>query len=99
VSSDLVGFHLVGRLNMLKKYFRTSVTAVIIASLLSVSVVPQAQADGVTWTSRTAAAAAGNQWTSVAYGNGLFVAVSWTGTSDRVMSRWNHLDQSHSRCK
>ena len=71
---------------MLNKYFRTSITAVILSSIFTVSVVPQAQADGVTWTSRTAAAAAGNQWNSVADGNGLFVAISWTGTSDRVMT-------------
>ena len=71
-------------MNLLKKYFRTSVIAVIIASLFSVSVVSQAQADGITWTSRTSAA--DNQWFSVAYGNGLWVAVSNTGTGNRVMS-------------
>jgi hypothetical protein len=31
--------------------------------------------DGITWTARTAAEA--NGWTSVTYGNGLFVAVSY----------------------
>jgi hypothetical protein len=43
--------------------------------------------DGITWTSRTAAA--NNYWTEVTYGNGLFVAVSTTdaGTSsNRVMT-------------
>ena len=54
------------------KYIRTSVIAVILASLFSVSVVSQAAADGITWTSRTSA---DNNWYSVAYGNGLFVAV------------------------
>jgi len=39
--------------------------------------------DGITWTSRTAAAA--NDWYGVTYGDGLFVAVSYTGTS-RVMT-------------
>jgi hypothetical protein len=39
--------------------------------------------DGITWTSRTAAA--NNSWYSVTYGNGLFVAVSWDGTN-RIMT-------------
>ena len=39
---------------------------------------------GTTWTNRTSAA--DNSWTSVTYGNGLFVAVSSTGTGDRVMT-------------
>ena len=71
-------------MNLLKKYFRISVIAVILASLFSVSVVSQAQADGITWTSRTSAA--DNQWFSVAYGNGLWVAVSLDGTGNRVMT-------------
>ena len=37
-----------------------------------------------TWTSR--APAADNQWTYVAYGNGLFVAVADSGTGNRVMT-------------
>ena len=42
-------------------------------------------ADGITWTIRTAAEA--NSWTSVAYGNGLWVAVSESGTgTNRVMT-------------
>ena len=70
---------------MLKKYFRTNVIAVVIASLFSISVVSQAAADGITWTSRTSAA--DNDWRSVAYGNGLWVAVSETGTgTNRVMT-------------
>ena len=60
---------------MLKKYFRTNIIAVVIASLFSISVVSQAAADGITWTSRTTAVA--NDWRSVAYGNGLWVAVSF----------------------
>ena len=69
---------------MLKKYFRTNIIAVVIASLFSISVVSQAAADGITWTSRTPAE--NNQWASVAYGNGLWVAVSWNGTGNRVMT-------------
>ncbi|MEO5499156.1 MAG: peptidase G2 autoproteolytic cleavage domain-containing protein, partial [Candidatus Saccharimonadales bacterium] len=38
--------------------------------------------DGITWTARSAAA---NQWSSVTYDNGLFVAVSYAGTN-RVMT-------------
>ena len=71
-------------MNLLKKYFRKSVIAVVIASLFSISVVSQAAADGITWTSRTSAA--DNDWRSVAYGNGLFVAVSSSGTGNRVMT-------------
>jgi hypothetical protein len=40
--------------------------------------------DGITWTTRNSAA--DNQWNSVTYGNGLFVAVSSSGTGDRVMT-------------
>jgi hypothetical protein len=40
--------------------------------------------DGITWTSRTSASE--NNWTSITYGDGLFVAVSSTGTGDRVMT-------------
>ena len=36
------------------------------------------------WTSRTSAA--NNNWTSVTYGNGLFVAVAGSGTGNRVMT-------------
>jgi len=39
---------------------------------------------GVDWTIRTSAA--NNFWNSVAYGNGLFVAVSYSGTGNRVMT-------------
>ena len=40
--------------------------------------------DGITWTLRTSAAL--NEWMSVTYGNGLFVAVARTGTGNRVMT-------------
>ena len=39
---------------------------------------------GLAWTARTEAAA--NQWKSVIYGNGMFVAVSINGTGNRVMT-------------
>lgn len=39
--------------------------------------------DGITWTSRTSAA--DNQWTSVTYNNGLFVAVAQNGLGNRAM--------------
>jgi hypothetical protein len=39
---------------------------------------------GFTWTSQTSAA--DNDWVSVAYGNGLFVAVAYTGSGNRVMT-------------
>jgi hypothetical protein len=40
--------------------------------------------DGLTWTARTSAA--DNNWTSVTYGNGIFVAVANSGTGNRVMT-------------
>jgi hypothetical protein len=40
--------------------------------------------DGITWTSRTAAA--DNDWYSVVYGNGQFVSVSYDGSGNRVMT-------------
>ena len=43
----------------------------------------QVRADGTTWTARSAAEA--NQWSSVTFGNGTFVAVSNSGTN-RVMT-------------
>ena len=40
--------------------------------------------DGITWTSRTPAE--NNQWASVAYGDGLWVAVGDSGDGNRVMT-------------
>jgi hypothetical protein len=40
--------------------------------------------NGINWTSR--ASAANNQWIGVTYEDGLFVAVSATGTGNRVMT-------------
>lgn len=54
----------------------------------TVSGIPTAYAysstDGLTWTSRTPAAAL--WWRDITFGNGLFVAVSRTGTGNRVMT-------------
>lgn len=51
----------------------------------ALSVTPTASAEAsVLWTD--GASAADNNWTSVAYGNGLFVAVGSTGTNNRVMT-------------
>ena len=60
------------------------VAAVILASIFSVSAISHASADGITWTSRTSAS--DNDWYAVTYGNGLFVAVSNSGTGNRVMT-------------
>jgi hypothetical protein len=54
----------------------------LVAALLF-SLPGSAWAGGVTWTARAAAEA--NLWRGVTYGNGLFVAVSTTGTN-RVMT-------------
>ena len=69
---------------MYYKRFRTGIVAVIFTSLLSSAVIAPAAADGITWTSRTSTA--NIQWLSVAYGDGLFVAVSQSGTGNQVMS-------------
>lgn len=51
----------------------------------AVSVIPRSgNQTGINWTSRTSAA--NNNWYSVTYGNGMFVAVSGTGISNRVMT-------------
>jgi hypothetical protein len=39
---------------------------------------------GITWSTRTSAA--DNEWRSIAYGNGVFVAVATTGSGNRVMT-------------
>jgi hypothetical protein len=61
-----------------------NIAVVILAYLFSLSVVSQTVADGITWTSRTAADE-NLPWRSVAYGNGLFVAVN-PENSPRVMT-------------
>jgi hypothetical protein len=64
---------------------RLPVTAVALVVLVLVTVmssVTPARADGITWTERTAPA---SEWWSVAYGDGLWVAVAQAG-ADRVMT-------------
>ena len=86
-----VGFRLIALLlNLQKRYFQTSVVAVILASLFSVIVVAPAAADGTTWTSLTSPAV--NAWRSVTYGSGLFVAVSSDGAGNQVMTSPNGID-------
>jgi len=63
---------------LLKKFFRIGVIAVILASLFSTFVASPALADGITWTSQTTPLVE-NDWRSVTYGAGLFVAVSIEG--------------------
>jgi hypothetical protein len=55
------------------------------SSSVAVNLMPVASINqGIKWTSRTSAA--DNNWTSVTYGNGLFVAVAYSGTGNRVMT-------------
>jgi hypothetical protein len=46
--------------------------------------------DGINWTIRTSTA--DNNWHGVTYGNGLFVAVSSTGTGNRIMTSGKSLE-------
>jgi Ig-like domain CHU_C associated len=51
----------------------------------AVQLIPATSVDmGVNWTQR--ASAADNDWSSITYGNGLFVAVAQSGTGNRVMT-------------
>ena len=57
----------------------------ILIWLLALTGITTLQAQtGTTWTSRTSAT--DNSWNSVTYGNGLYVAVSSSGTGNRVMT-------------
>lgn len=49
--------------------------------------VENARVAAIAWTARTSAA--DNNWNSIAYGNGVFVAVASTGTGNRVMTSPN----------
>lgn len=69
---------------MCKKFFRTGVVAVILASLFSVSFVTPALADGTTWNSREAKE--NNKWRSVTFGDGVFVAVANGDNTNRIMT-------------
>lgn len=48
------------------------------------------QRTGINWTIRSSAA--DNNWHGVCYGNGLFVAVAYTGTGNRVMTSGFQID-------
>jgi len=63
---------------------RVSISLILLVSGVMFAPVAQANPAGITWTSQTSAA--DNDWNSVTYGNGLFVAVSASGTGDRVMT-------------
>ncbi|WP_270167615.1 hypothetical protein [Paenibacillus sp. SYP-B4298] len=54
------------------------------AGTLAIDRLPDFLVPGIRWKSRTSAAE--NYWMSVCYGNGLFVAVSDSGTGNRVMT-------------
>ena len=64
-----------------------SVPVALSTSLLKLTIQSSAHSIdplGITWTSRTSAA--DNGWRSITYGNGIFVAVSSSGTGNRVMT-------------
>lgn len=42
--------------------------------------------DGITWTARSAGAGDDDNWESVAYGNGLFVAAGFNSGSDTIIT-------------
>ena len=62
---------------------RTSTTTATVNNVL-INLAAGSKNDGVSWA--TSSSAADNAWNSVTYGNGLFVAVSYTGTGNRVMT-------------
>ena len=61
-----------------------SVLLVVAAGTLMGAGAARADQAGITWTSQTSAS--DNAWVSVAYGNGLFVAVAVSGSGNRVMT-------------
>ena len=61
-----------------------SVLLMVAAGTLTGAGAVKADQAGFTWTSQTSAA--DNNWRSVTYGNGLFVAVALSGSGDRVMT-------------
>lgn len=63
---------------------RGVIVAVLVATFVLGRTVAPASADGITWTARTPAADIG--WMSIAYGDGLWVAVAETGSGNRVMT-------------
>ena len=73
------------------RIFRGLLASFLVAALL-VSTPGSAWAGGVTWTARSAAEA--NDWRSVTYGNGTFVAVAATG-DNRVMTSPDGITWTH----
>jgi hypothetical protein len=67
----------------MRKVLSAVASLVVVLGWVGVAPAAQASGAGTTWTSQTSAA--DNDWQSVAYGNGVFVAVSDDGT-DRVMT-------------
>ena len=67
-------------MNRLRMLFAALVIAIASTLVLGSALA----ATGDTWTAR--ASAADNTWQSVTYGNGLFVAVSTSGSGNRVMT-------------
>ena len=61
-----------------------SVLLLMAAGTLMGAGAAKADQAGFTWTSQTSAT--DNAWVSVAYGNGLFVAVAGSGVGNRVMT-------------
>ena len=67
------------------KSIRGAVSFLLLVLLISFGISPTATANGgQIWTAQSAATR--TNWNSVTYGNGLFVAVSNTGTGNRVMT-------------
>ena len=67
---------------------------ILLSSLIQFTYTSSANADATSWTSRTAAA--NNQWFSVTYGNGLFVA---SGNNGGIMTSpdgitWTYREQN-----
>ena len=63
---------------------RIAAGVVLVVAVVAGASPASAEVAGIDWTIRTSAA--DNKWESVTYGNGLFVAVAYTGTGSRVMT-------------
>ena len=63
---------------------RIAAGVVLVVAVVAGASAASAEVAGIDWTSRTSAA--DNDWYSVTYGNGLFVAVAGSGTGNRVMT-------------
>ena len=63
---------------------RIAAGVVLVVAVVAGASPASAEVAGIDWTIRTSAA--DNNWESVTYGNGLFVAVSSSGTGNRVMT-------------